>query len=143
MFHPFSSSEIEGVQLPKRFTFPFCYKPHPLCCFAATKVQGYLEDHKGLEDWTNQGKMFGVLIVQTPRGDIGFLAAFSGLLAGSYHHDFFVPPVYDLLSSESFFKVEEGKIDSMNIQMEKMVKEFIPIEEEIQQQIIQMQIISE
>ena len=143
MFHPFSSSEIEGVQLPKRFTFPFCYKPHPLCCLASNKLQNYLKQHKELEDWTTQGKMFGVLIVQTPRGDIGFLAAFSGLLAGSYHHDFFVPPVYDLLSPESFFKVEEGKIDSMNIQMEKMIKEFIPIEEEIQQQIIQMQIISE
>ena len=63
MFHPFSISEIEGVQLPKRFTFPFCYKPHPLCCIAATKVQDYIKGHKDLEDWNHQGKMFGVLIV--------------------------------------------------------------------------------
>lgn len=143
MVHFFSVSEIEHVQLPKRFTYPFCYKPHPLCCLAANKLQNYLMQHKELEDWDNHGKMFGVLIVQNTKGDVGFLAAFSGLLAGSYHHDFFVPPVYDLLSPDGFFKLEEGKIDSMNQQMEQMVKESKPLEEEIQQQIIRMQIISE
>lgn len=143
MVHFFSVREIEHVQLPKRFTYPFCYKPHPLCCLAANKLQNYLMQHKELEDWDNHGKMFGVLIVQNTKGDVGFLAAFSGLLAGSYHHDFFVPPVYDLLSPDGFFKLEEGKIDSMNQQMEQMVKESKPLEEEIQQQIIRMQIISE
>ena len=37
------------------------------------------------------GKMFGVLVF-----DGGYLAAFSAKLDGSYHHEGFVPPVYEL-----------------------------------------------
>ena len=36
------------------------------------------------------GKMFGVLVF-----DGGYLAAFSAKLDGSYHHEGFVPPVWD------------------------------------------------
>ena len=38
-----------------------------------------------------QGKMFGVLVY-----DGGYLAAFSAKLDGSYYHDEFVPPVYEM-----------------------------------------------
>ena len=48
--------------------------------------------------------MFGVLIVEDTAGTVGFLAAFSGLLAGDNHHDYFVPPVYDLLRPDGYFK---------------------------------------
>jgi tRNA pseudouridine32 synthase/23S rRNA pseudouridine746 synthase len=39
--------------------------------------------------------MFGVLVVQRPDGRIGFLRAFSGLLAGRWEVEGFVPPLFD------------------------------------------------
>ena len=58
--------------------------------------------------------MFGVLIVKTSDGSIGYLAAFSGNLAGSNMHDFFVPPVYDLLNPDGYFRKEESEISALN-----------------------------
>lgn len=58
--------------------------------------------------------MFGVLIVKTSDGSIGYLAAFSGNLAGSNMHDFFVPPVYDLLNPDGYFRKEEAEISALN-----------------------------
>lgn len=58
--------------------------------------------------------MFGVLIVRTSNGQMGYLAAFSGNLCGSNSHSFFVPPVYDLLQPDGFFKIEEEQISAIN-----------------------------
>ena len=58
--------------------------------------------------------MFGVLVVQTGNGEVGYLAAFSGILAGKNQHSYFVPPVYDLLQPQGFFKVEEENISAIN-----------------------------
>lgn len=102
------------MELPAQFTFPFCYKPHPLCVMAADAVQAYLENR---EDWAAElksGKMFGVLIVRDSNAGIGYLAAFSGILAGSNMHPYFVPPVYDLLHPDGFFKEEESRISAIN-----------------------------
>ncbi len=41
------------------------------------------------------GKMFGVLVVREPGGRIGFLRAFSGMLAGRWDVPGFVPPLFD------------------------------------------------
>lgn len=109
MLHSFKTS-ISGIPLPEQFTYPFCYTPHPLCVRAAEEVQQYLVQHP---EW-NEGKMFGVLVVQTADNRIGYLAAFSGILAGSNRHPFFVPPVYDLLQPCGFFKKEEAAISGLN-----------------------------
>ena len=67
--------------------------------------------------------MFGVLVVQTQEGEIGYLAAFSGILAGKNIHPFFVPPVYDLLQPQGFFKIEEEKISQINTRIKRMEEE--------------------
>lgn len=41
------------------------------------------------------GKMFGVLVVETAGGRLGFLRAFSGMLAGRWELPGFVPPLFD------------------------------------------------
>lgn len=110
---PFTTS-ITDIPLPERFTYPFCYTPHPLCILAAKEVQSYLTRQTAWKDELRQGKMFGVLIVQTEHGETGYLAAFSGILAGKNLHPFFVPPVYNLLQPQGFFKIEEENISSIN-----------------------------
>ena len=113
MLHRFTTS-ITDIPLPERFTYPFCYTTHPLCILAAKEVQSYLTRQTAWKDELRQGKMFGVLIVQTEHGETGYLAAFSGILAGKNLHPFFVPPVYDLLQPQGFFKIEEENISSIN-----------------------------
>lgn len=113
MLHRFTTP-ITDIPLPERFTYPFCYTPHPLCILAAKEVQSYLTRQTAWKDELRQGKMFGVLIVQTEHRETGYLAAFSGILAGKNLHPFFVPPVYDLLQPQGFFKIEEENISSIN-----------------------------
>lgn len=118
--HLFSTA-VEHIQLPEKFTYPFHYTPHLLCVKAADEVQKYLQKK---EEWRNdlqQGKMFGVLVVRTPSDKIGYLAAFSGILAGSNLHDFFVPPIYDLQQPDGFFRIEEDKISAINNRIKQLL----------------------
>ena len=112
-FHTFQSP-TDGIELPEAFTNPFHYTPHPLCLLATKEVQAYLETRDDWREELEKGKMFGVLVVRKPSGEIGFLAAFSGNLAHSNNHDYFVLPVYDLLRPDGFFKIEEEQITAIN-----------------------------
>ena len=116
MFHSFQTS-IAGIELPRLFTYPFHYTPHPLCVMAAGEVQAYISKQTRWKEELDKGKMFGVLIVRTSNGQTGYLAAFSGNLCGSNSHSFFVPPVYDLLKPDGFFKIEEEQISAINHQI--------------------------
>lgn len=115
-FFPFP---IASIALPAQFTYPFHYTPHTLTELAAKEVQIYLQSRKDWAEELQEGKMFGVLIVRTPEKRIGYLAAFSGNLAGSNHHSFFVPPVYDMLQPDGFFRQEEKNISAINLQIKK------------------------
>ncbi|WP_029327833.1 RluA family pseudouridine synthase [Bacteroides sp. 14(A)] len=119
MLHRFTTS-ISDIPLPERFTYPFCYTPHPLCVMAAEEVQNYLSKQSDWQEELSQGKMFGVLIVQTEDGSIGYLTAFSGILAGKNIHPYFVPPVYDLLQPQGFFKIEEENISTINRRIRRL-----------------------
>jgi len=109
------NKDIQHIALPEQFTYPFHYTPHPLCVLAAEEVQIYLTNRTDWHSELQQGKMFGVLVVRSTDKGIGFLAAFSGNLAGSNHHDYFVSPVYDLLNPNGYFKQEEARISSLNV----------------------------
>ena len=119
MIHPLPIATT-GIPLPKEFTYPFHYTPHPLCVAAAQEVQAYLATRTDWHEELQQGKMFGVLVVQDAQGQTGYLAAFSGNLAGSNHHDYFVPPVYDLLNPTGYFKEEEARITEINQQISEI-----------------------
>ena len=103
-----------AVSLPERFTFPFCYEPHPAVVKAAEEVQQYIVSVPEWQEEINKGKMFGVLIVEEAEGRTGFLAAFSGLLADSNDHPYFVPAVYDMLQPDGYFKTHEEEISNIN-----------------------------
>lgn len=124
--------------VPEKFTFPFYYEPNELTKIAAFQLQNYLEnqfsaEHNfGLNE--NQegliiGKMFGVLIVKDSEGKLGYLSAFSGKLAGTNAHEKFVPPVFDMLTENSFFKQGEEILNQFNSEVEKLEsnEEFIQL----------------
>jgi tRNA pseudouridine32 synthase/23S rRNA pseudouridine746 synthase len=110
----FFTHNIADIPLPSQFTWPFHYAPHQLSRIAADEVKAYLSTRKEWSEELNRGKMFGILIVQNAKGEIGFLAAFSGNLAGTNHHQYFVPPVYDMLQPDDFFRREEAAISAIN-----------------------------
>ncbi|MBO5742207.1 MAG: RNA pseudouridine synthase, partial [Bacteroidaceae bacterium] len=129
----------EPLSLPEQFTYPFHYTPHPLCVQAAQQVQAYLQTRTDWHDELQQGKMFGVLVVKDTQGQIGFLAAFSGNLAGSNHHPYFVPPVYDLLDPNGYFKQEEARISSLHILLSSAQQNMEQLKEERKQRSIALQ----
>jgi len=124
-FTPFSES-IDGYTLPERFTYPFYYQPHPLCILAAKELQNHLLTQTdwhhdfGIDSFvegTNIGKMFGVMVVKNSDGEIGYLSAFSGKLAGENNWPKFVPPIFDMLKVDGFYRLEEANISSINNQI--------------------------
>ena len=118
-FHPLDV-DTAAMELPRRFTCPFCYEPHPLALMAAKRVQQYVASRDDWADELSAGKMLGVLVVRSEDSQLGYLAAFSGNLAGSVRHDFFVPPVYDLLDPQGEFKQGEAQITAINHELERM-----------------------
>ena len=141
---------------PHQFTYPFCYEPHPLCIAAAKEVQRYIEESGVWAEEKGPGKMFGVLCVRVrvsekgkvksekyeegekgkvksekfeegEKEQIGFLAAYSGLLAGRNDWDYFVPPVFDAQQPDGYFKTEERAISAINKEIEAILKSDIYI----------------
>jgi tRNA pseudouridine32 synthase/23S rRNA pseudouridine746 synthase len=53
---------------------------------------------------------------------LGYLAAFSGKLANSNHHKYFVPPVFDMLTEGSFFLEGELEINAVNAKIGELEK---------------------
>ena len=129
------------IARPKQFNDPFDYEPHPLSILAVEEVQRYIMEHPEIKADADQGKMFGVLVVSLPRKDegerrkeitseiqdegagIGFLAAYSGLLAGRNDWEWFVPPVFDAQDPDGYFKVHEREITQMNHEVELLEKD--------------------
>jgi tRNA pseudouridine32 synthase/23S rRNA pseudouridine746 synthase len=62
--------------------------------------------------------MFGVLVCQNQVGELGYLWAFSGKLAGVNHHSYFVPTIFDMLQEDGFFRKEEEVLNAINRQIE-------------------------
>ena len=127
-FQHFTTS-INENKLPNKFTFPFYYEPHPLCELAASEVQNYLQtqcdfEHNFGVDPSKKGivigKMFGVLVVQNQQNEIGFITAVSGKLAEKNMHKKFVPPVYDMLTKDSYFIQEEQVLNNINLELKNL-----------------------
>ena len=104
-------------------------EPHPLCVLAAQELQNHIlaqtewQHNFGLEDAQNGmviGKMFGVLVVQNQNDEVGYLAAFSGKLAGSNYHQKFVPPVFDTLAENGFLNKGMAELTLMTETIKKL-----------------------
>ncbi|MFT5306847.1 MAG: tRNA pseudouridine32 synthase/23S rRNA pseudouridine746 synthase, partial [Chitinophagales bacterium] len=126
--------DVNTIELPEKFTFPFLYVPHDLTKIAAKQLQSHLESQS---EWVHNfgldlgiegqviGKMFGVLVVHNEQGKLGFLQAFSGKLADSNHHSGFVPPVFDMLTDGSFFQVETEVVNNLTIEIKALEEAYV------------------
>lgn len=124
-----------GLKTPQKFTYPFQYVPHKLCKKAVNELQNYLENQKDFKgNFSKLGKMFGVLIVKTLEGNIGYLAAFSGKIDEKVLIKGFVPPVFNSLNPDGFFKKGEEKINTVNkkIKIFKSSKKYASLKQKIE-----------
>lgn len=116
------SSDISNIELPKKFDYPYNYSPHTLAQIATKELQEYLVNQtdfshnfgiKKPEDAKALGKMFGVLVIEQQDGSLGYVAAFSGKLAESTQHKYFVPPVFDVLDTNEFYIKTEEQLNEL------------------------------
>ena len=107
-FHPLHTD----IQPPSQLNNPFDYEPHPLCQLAFSDMLSHIPSH-------DEGKMYGVLVVR--KGDeMGYLAAYSGQINGRADWDWFVPPVFDYLQPDGYFKQHENEITQINHEIERL-----------------------
>ena len=110
---------------PESMNYPFCYEPDSLSMLAVEGVKSYILSHPEWLPLLQEGKMFGVLVVEKKHEDVkdgkmrkavelGFLAAYSGQVDILEGEDYFVPPVFDYLQPDGYFKNEENEISRIN-----------------------------
>lgn len=149
-FTPFTS-DISALNVPKKFTFPFCYQPSDLAIAASKQLQQRLLANPALrpnlegaeqgamsERTMPEGKMFGVLVVKNSNGELGFLSAYSGkpnninlgVVAGaenpkenSANSINFVPPVFDPYSKDSFYFEGQLTVNQMNADLASLIED--------------------
>jgi tRNA pseudouridine32 synthase / 23S rRNA pseudouridine746 synthase len=92
-------------ELPSRMPSPFATEPHPLARRAANELVARLP-----AELRREGKMFGVLVVRLPDDRIGYISAFSGMVAGTWLVDGFAPPAFDLAARDAFWKPGEAEL---------------------------------
>ena len=98
---------------PESMNYPFCYEPDSLSLLAVEGVKSYILNHPHWLPVLQEGKMFGILVVEKD-GALGYLAAYSGQIDILDGDDFFVPPVFNYLSPDGYFKCEEAEISRIN-----------------------------
>ncbi|MBH0000560.1 RNA pseudouridine synthase [Pseudoalteromonas sp. NSLLW24] len=113
------SQNIDSLALPEKFTFPFYYEPQPLAVAATKQLQQQLETLTHLKA-ENAGKMFGVLVVQNAKQQLGFLSAYSGQIEGDKANISFVPPVSSMQLQDDSYLTQSKIINDINAQIEQL-----------------------
>ncbi|WP_024607844.1 RluA family pseudouridine synthase [Pseudoalteromonas sp. TAB23] len=113
------SQNIDSLALPEKFTFPFYYEPQPLAVAATKQLQQQLETLMHLKA-ENAGKMFGVLVVQNTKQQLGFLSAYSGQIEGDKANISFVPPVSSMQLQDDSYLTQSKIINDINAQIEQL-----------------------
>lgn len=99
---------------PQTLNNPLDYEPHPVCLHAIQEALPLVERLMGRQP--KEGKMFGVLVVKG-----AFLLAFSGQMGSRATCPGFVPPVFDYLHPDGFFKKEEAQITQLNQRIDHLL----------------------
>lgn len=106
LFHPLHTE----LQPPRQFNNPFYYDPDPLCMLAFKDMQKILPPEPA------EGKMFGILVCRY-QGQIGYIKAYSGQMEAA---EGWVPPAFDYLQSDGYFKTHEAEITAINHRIDEL-----------------------
>ena len=110
-FIPFKNP-IDPALIPNQLNDPFGTHVPEIAKIASRDLQQFLSKnqdkwlhdfgHKAKnQDW-KKGKMFGVLIVKNTHNQLGYLATFSGKLAGVKHDPIFVPSLFNMATDDDY-----------------------------------------
>ncbi len=110
------------ADIPSHMESPFADYPHPLARHACLILQQELQQHAWQYEFfaADAGKMFGVLVVIDHTNRIGFLRAFSGMLAGRWEWPGFVPPVFDQRERDEYLPIAEAELDCYTEQIKAL-----------------------
>jgi tRNA pseudouridine32 synthase/23S rRNA pseudouridine746 synthase len=122
--HPLRCDSLIGLE---EYLFdPYALVMHPACLMAVKDLQQFLENQEsiahnfGFDSHSEKpiGKMFGVLVASDSEGKLGYIAAFSGKLAGSNVHPGFVPPIFDSLTKDGFLALGMDELGQLTSQIQ-------------------------
>lgn len=113
--------------LPEKLGDPFSYLPSDAVLDAFKDFLTHLDSDDALKTELQKGKMIGVLVVKNSNGEIGYLLSFSGQLFGKNEHPGFVPPVFDILTPDSYYISGEKEISGINKEI-KNLEEVLKLE---------------
>ncbi|MFI3288951.1 MAG: pseudouridine synthase [Rikenellaceae bacterium] len=120
-FHPISTSQdLSGMRLNN----PFEYRPTEVILEAQSELLRHIDrlaegDAEVKRELTN-GKMFGVMVVRDQNGEVGYLSAFSGCMAGRIEFDSFVPPIFGRGAENPEFKAEDLSIGAIGREIDAL-----------------------
>ena len=107
-------------ELPARFPSPFDRAAvHPVAVRAAIETQVFLQRAEAAA-WQLEspggGKMLGVLVVQSADGDLGYLRGFSGMMAGRWDVEGWVPPAFDRAAHDAIWLSGDAEMRAFSVQ---------------------------
>ncbi|MFR9644075.1 MAG: pseudouridine synthase [Rikenellaceae bacterium] len=105
-----------------RLNNPYDYRPHMLVVEASREFRSQLEQAAN-DDFTmleelQRGKMLGVLVVRSLDGEVGYLGAFSGAMAGRTVVEGCVPPIYTLDGDDGYYRAQERRVVELSREIE-------------------------
>ncbi len=120
LLHPF----IYEGEVPQKLNNPFNYTEHPI---SEAAIKHLIPSVDSLMKNIDEGKMFAVLVVMTQEDLLAnsskyhYLAAFSGQINDKSIIPGFVPPIFNLLNPDGYFKINEKRISNINHEIEKIL----------------------
>lgn len=130
-------TKINPDIIPRELNNPFDEFTPEICKIAATELQQFLSDnqdnwahHFGVEKLKEgpiRGKMFGVLVVRNTIGELGYLSAFSGVLAQRDHHPNFVLTQFDFAAEDFFLDRKMTELTTIGNEISVLIDQGIDV----------------
>jgi tRNA pseudouridine32 synthase/23S rRNA pseudouridine746 synthase len=116
---------------PARMPSPFG-DAHPIAQFAASQLRRELDAGLAAQLGLHEdGKMFGVLVVEDREGRLGFLKAFSGMVRGQWLLEGFAPPAFDVDARDAFWPAGECELAELGARIIELDTRISPLRHEL------------
>ncbi len=131
-FIPFKNANCLPF-LPEKLNNPFGANAPEVCLEAAKDLKTFILANQ--QNWSHnfgftpgksgkvKGKMFGVLVVKTAEGSLGYLSTFSGKLDGGQYPGRFVPALFDITQEDNFLDIGMTELSKIGEKIAKLTIE--------------------